>query len=157
MINRFTTLETKFYGVFTRSQQARVSAFVVASQKRKREPFGSVRNTQELCLRYFYFLLFTFYFCMFVLITYDVATSSKGGARRLRRIAQACKDYGQRVQNSVFECLIEQKHWVMLRERLLREMNTQEDSLRFYFLDADCSIEHHGCKQPVDFEEPLIL
>jgi CRISPR-associated protein Cas2 len=104
-------------------------------------------------------LLFTFYFLlfMFMLITYDVATSSKGGQRRLRRIAQACKDYGQRVQNSVFECLIEQKHWVVLRERLLREINTQEDSLRFYFLDADCLIEHHGCKQPIDFEEPLIL
>jgi CRISPR-associated protein Cas2 len=94
---------------------------------------------------------------MLVLITYDVATSAKGGTRRLRRVAQACKDYGQRVQNSVFECHIEGRHWAMLRERLLGEINEREDSLRFYFLDLDVTIEHHGAKKTVDFEEPLIL
>ena len=94
---------------------------------------------------------------MFVLITYDVATANKGGARRLRRIAQACEDYGQRVQHSVFECRVDGKSWVLLRDRLLREMSAAEDSLRFYFLDADVPIEHHGCKQPVDLEAPLIL
>lgn len=77
--------------------------------------------------------------------------------RRLRRVAQACKDYGQRVQNSVFECRLEERHWVVLRSRLLNEINRNEDSLRFYFLDADAVIEHHGIKKPVDMEEPLIL
>lgn len=94
---------------------------------------------------------------MFVLVTYDVATACKGGARRLRRIAQACEDYGQRVQNSVFECRVDDKSWVLLRDRLLREMSDKEDSLRFYFLDADVPIEHHGCKRPADLEAPLIL
>ena len=94
---------------------------------------------------------------MFVLITYDVATIDKADARRLRRIARACSDYGQRVQNSVFECKLSQQHWVSLRERLLREMDSNQDSLRFYFLDSDISIEHHGTKKPIDFEAPLIL
>lgn len=94
---------------------------------------------------------------MFVLITYDVATTDKAGARRLRRVAQACKDYGQRVQNSVFECKIEPKQWVLLRNRLLKEIDEKEDSLRFYFLDADVNINHYGVKKPVDLEAPLIL
>jgi CRISPR-associated protein Cas2 len=94
---------------------------------------------------------------MFVLITYDVATNVKADARRLRRIARACSDYGQRVQNSVFECKLSQQHWILLRDRLLTEMDTKQDSLRFYFLDSDLVIEHHGTKKPIDFEEPLIL
>ncbi|MBX3276738.1 MAG: CRISPR-associated endonuclease Cas2 [Acidobacteria bacterium] len=94
---------------------------------------------------------------MFVLITYDVATADKAGTRRLRRVAQACKDYGQRVQNSVFECKIDQRHWVMLRSRLLDEINPKEDSLRFYFLDTDLTIEHHGTKGPTDFDAPMII
>jgi len=94
---------------------------------------------------------------MFVLITYDVATTDKAGARRLRRVGQACKDYGQRVQNSVFECRLESRQWVLLRNRLLKEINEKEDSLRFYFLDADVQVEHHGTKKPVDLEAPLIL
>lgn len=94
---------------------------------------------------------------MFILITYDVATSDKAGARRLRRVAQACKDYGQRVQNSVFECKIDAQRWTILRDRLLREIDAEQDSLRFYFLDADTIIEHHGNKKPLDLEAPLIL
>ena len=94
---------------------------------------------------------------MFLLITYDVATTDKAGVRRLRRVAQACKDYGQRVQNSVFECKLESRHWALLRSRLLKEINEKEDSLRFYFLDTDVNIEHHGTKNPVNLEEPLIL
>jgi CRISPR-associated protein Cas2 len=94
---------------------------------------------------------------MLVLITYDVATVDKAGARRLRRVAQACKDYGQRVQNSVFECRIEPQHWIVLRDRLLQEVNQSQDSLRFYFLDRDVKIEHHGIKKPVDLEGPLVL
>jgi CRISPR-associated protein Cas2 len=94
---------------------------------------------------------------MFILIAYDVATADKAGARRLRRVAQACKDYGQRVQNSVFECRVNERQWVLLKDRLLGEIRRDEDSLRFYFLDADTAIEHHGVGQPVDLTEPLIF
>ena len=94
---------------------------------------------------------------MYILITYDVSTIEKEGVRRLRRVAQACKDYGQRVQNSVFECKVSPKEWVLLRNRLLKEIKTAEDSLRFYFLETDTKIEHHGTKKPTDFEDPLIV
>lgn len=94
---------------------------------------------------------------MLVLIAYDVSTVEKAGRRRLRRIARACLDYGQRVQNSVFECRVSKMQWTVLRERILREMNADEDSLRFYFLDSDVGFEHHGCKEPTDLEKPLIL
>lgn len=93
---------------------------------------------------------------MFVLITYDVSTIDKAGMRRLRRVAQACEDYGQRVQDSVFECQLDLRRWVVLRERLLGEIDIAEDSLRFYFLDADTRVENHGLKRPVDFSAPLI-
>ncbi len=94
---------------------------------------------------------------MLVLITYDVATGDKAGVRRLRKVARACLDYGQRVQNSVFECRVDAQHWVMLRARLLETINPQEDSLRFYFLDRDVTIEHHGVKEPLDLEAPLVF
>lgn len=94
---------------------------------------------------------------MLVLVTYDVSTVDKAGRSRLRRIAKACEDYGQRVQNSVFECHLEKKHWVLLRDKLLSEMKDTQDSLRFYFLESDVSIEHHGCKEPINLENPLIF
>lgn len=96
---------------------------------------------------------------MFVLITYDVATLEKAGQRRLRRVARACEDYGTRVQKSVFECQLGQKEWVQLRERLLREIRVEEDSLRLYFLDEKAvqRTEHHGADKPVDLTEPLVL
>lgn len=94
---------------------------------------------------------------MFVLVTYDVSTATKAGARRLRRVARACKDYGQRVQKSVFECKVERRDWIIVRDRLLSEINETQDSLRFYFLDAGVTAEHHGIKEPVDLEAPLIL
>ncbi|MCY4381264.1 MAG: CRISPR-associated endonuclease Cas2, partial [Proteobacteria bacterium] len=72
---------------------------------------------------------------MFVLIVYDVSTKDEGGARRLRRVAKTCEDYGIRVQNSVFECTISLTHWTQFKFKLLEEINDQEDSLRFYFLD----------------------
>ena len=71
---------------------------------------------------------------MNVLIAYDVATESRGGRRRLRKIAQACLDFGQRVQKSVFECVVDPARWTELRFRLLKEVDLKEDSLRFYFL-----------------------
>ena len=96
---------------------------------------------------------------MLILVTYDVSTVEKAGVRRLRRVAQACEDYGTRVQLSVFECQVGQKEWVLLRDRLLREINSDQDSLRFYFLDEKAvqRTEHHGVNKPVDLTEPLIL
>jgi CRISPR-associated protein Cas2 len=96
---------------------------------------------------------------MLILITYDVSTVEKSGRRRLRRVAQACEDYGTRVQKSVFECQVGKSEWVLLRSRLLTEIKPDEDSLRFYFLDetARSRIEHHGIKEPLDLTEPLIL
>ncbi len=96
---------------------------------------------------------------MLILVTYDVATVEKAGQRRLRKVAKACEDYGTRVQKSVFECQVGQQEWVLLRDRLLREIAPGEDSLRFYFLDEKSAqrIEHHGAGKPVNLCEPLIL
>jgi CRISPR-associated protein Cas2 len=94
---------------------------------------------------------------MFILITYDVSTVSASGRRRLRKTAIACKDYGVRVQNSVFEVKVETKDWLVLRARLLGIIEPELDSLRFYFLDKDIEVEHHGTKKTRDFEEPLIV
>ncbi|SRR5579885_3476539 len=96
---------------------------------------------------------------MLILITYDVSTVEKAGQRRLRRVARACADYGIRVQKSVFECQVGQSEWVQLRDRLLREIKPEEDSLRFYYLDEKAvqRIEHHGAAKPIDLSEPLIL
>ena len=94
-----------------------------------------------------------------VIICYDVKTSEPKGARRLRRIAEACGDFGVRVQYSVFECSIEQRDWVVLRARLLTEMNSEFDSLRFYFLDEESfgKREHHGVREPIDPQSILIV
>jgi CRISPR-associated protein Cas2 len=96
---------------------------------------------------------------MLMLITYDVSTTTPEGRRRLRKVAQACKDYGQRVQKSVFECLVEPDQWIVLRANLLELINPDEDSLRFYPLDENVrrQIEHTGINEPVDFEGPLIF
>jgi len=94
-----------------------------------------------------------------VLVSYDVCTIDKRGRARLRRMAKACLDYGQRVQNSVFECTIDPAQWATLRQRLLDVFKEEEDSLRFYFLGSNWQrrIEHHGTKKPVDLEEPMIV
>ncbi len=96
---------------------------------------------------------------MLVLITYDVSTIDKEGQRRLRRVAQACQDYGVRVQKSVFECQVGRTEWAQLRHRLLQEINPEQDSIRFYFLDetAKAKTEHHGVAKPIDLTEPLVL
>ncbi len=95
---------------------------------------------------------------MLMLITYDVATSSPDGRRRLRRVAKLCADFGQRVQFSVFECEIDPAQWAELRHRLLDAYAPEEDSLRFYHLGANWQrrVEHHGAKPAVDFTGPLI-
>jgi CRISPR-associated protein Cas2 len=96
---------------------------------------------------------------MLILVTYDVSTVEKAGVRRLRRVARACEDYGVRVQKSVFECQVGQTEWVQLKDRLLKEIKPEQDSLRFYYLDeaAKQKTEHHGVAKPMDFTEPLIL
>ena len=96
---------------------------------------------------------------MMVLASYDVATASKEGRRRLRRVAKACLDYGQRVQNSVFECKVDPEQFAKLKHRLLEEFDPEEDSLRFYLLGANWRgrIEHYGIKPSVDVEGPLIV
>lgn len=96
---------------------------------------------------------------MLVLVSYDVEVTSPGGARRLRRVARACQDYGQRVQFSVFEIEVAPDQWALLRARLISEIDTARDSLRFYFLGSEGRrrIEHIGTKPAVDFDKPLIL
>lgn len=96
---------------------------------------------------------------MFVLVSYDVSTIDKGGAKRLRRVAKLCKDFGQRVQFSVFECIVDPAQWAVLRQRLIDEINKETDSLRFYFLGSNWKrrVEHIGAKEGVDQEGPLIV
>jgi CRISPR-associated protein Cas2 len=96
---------------------------------------------------------------MLVLVTYDVATTTAAGRKRLRRVAKACLDFGQRVQNSVFECSIDPAQWAELRHRLLELYEPSEDSMRFYFLGKNWErrVEHHGAKPSVDLDGPLLV
>ena len=93
-----------------------------------------------------------------VLVSYDVSMN-ENGQKRLRRVARACKDYGQRVQFSVFECNVDPAQWTMLRQRLINEIRPETDSLRFYFLGSNWKnrVEHVGAKKVLDLEGPLIL
>ncbi len=95
---------------------------------------------------------------MTIVITYDVETKTPEGRRRLRRVAQACLDYGQRVQFSVFEVQVNDTQWTRLRQRLLTETDLTKDSLRFYFLGEDATkrTEHHGAKPSINYQDPLI-
>jgi CRISPR-associated protein Cas2 len=96
---------------------------------------------------------------MFVIVSYDVATDEGKGQRRLRRVARACKDYGQRVQYSVFECIVDPAQWAKLKERLISEIDPDKDSLRFYYLGSNWHhrVEHVGAKATIDQEGPLII
>lgn len=96
---------------------------------------------------------------MLMLVAYDVSTETAAGRRRLRRVARACLDYGQRVQNSVFECEVEPAQWITLRARLIDEINAATDSLRFYRLGAEGHrrVEHVGAKPTLDLEGPLLF
>ncbi len=96
---------------------------------------------------------------MYVLVTYDVSTSTKAGRKRLRRIAKTCLNYGQRVQNSVFELLVDPAQWAECKAKLCTEFNPDEDSLRFYYLGANYQrrVEHHGTKPSTDMEGPLVI
>ena len=97
---------------------------------------------------------------MMMLVSYDVSTVDKRGRARLRRVAKTCLDFGQRVQNSVFECEVDPAQWVDLKDRLLKVINPEEDSLRFYRLGSHWQqrVEHVGAKPTPDLRrDPLLL
>ena len=96
---------------------------------------------------------------MMVLVSYDVMVTSPGGQRRLRKVAKACTDYGQRVQHSVFECLIDPAQWIKLKNTLEKIIDDETDSLRYYYLGANYKnrIEHVGTKPSYDVDGPLIV
>ena len=96
---------------------------------------------------------------MMVLVSYDVSTIDKRGQSRLRKVAKTCEDYGVRVQNSVFECVVDPATWVALKARLEEIYDPEQDSLRFYFLGAnwDKRIEHLGRTPNVNVTDTLIF
>ena len=97
---------------------------------------------------------------MMMLISYDVATVDRAGRSRLRRAAKACLDYGQRVQNSVFECDIDPAQWATLKHRLTDLIDPEQDSLRLYYLGTNWQrrVEHVGTKPTHDLRnDPLVI
>ncbi|QSZ68074.1 CRISPR-associated endonuclease Cas2 [Methanofollis aquaemaris] len=95
---------------------------------------------------------------MMVLVTYDVSTESNEGKKRLRRVAKECVNYGQRVQNSVFECLVDPAQFAQLKHSLCGIIDEEKDSLRFYYLGKNWKrrVEHFGAKEGYDPEGLLI-
>lgn len=95
---------------------------------------------------------------MMVLVSYDVS-ENKDGKKRLRHIAKICENFGQRVQYSVFECLVDPQQWVILKNKLMQKINPNYDSLRFYFLGANWKrrVEHIGSKKGYDPEGSIII
>ena len=96
---------------------------------------------------------------MMVLVSYDVNTEDAEGRKRLRHVAKHCQNMGQRVQFSVFECLVEPAQWIELRDRLIQTINKDTDSLRFYFLGANWKkrVEHVGAKPSIDPQGVLLF
>ena len=95
---------------------------------------------------------------MMVVVSYDVSTIDSSGRRRLRHVSRQCLNYGQRVQNSVFECIVDSTQWELLKGKLLHIFDPEQDSLRFYYLGANWTRhrEHHGAKPSLDLDGPLI-
>ncbi|KGX88199.1 CRISPR-associated endonuclease Cas2 [Pontibacillus litoralis] len=96
---------------------------------------------------------------MLVIITYDVNVTSQGGARRLRKVSKACQNYGQRVQNSVFECVLDSTQLKQLKIQLTEIIDQDKDSLRFYNLGKNykTKVDHIGVNNSYDIDEPLIF
>ncbi len=94
-----------------------------------------------------------------ILITYDVETQDRPGRKRLRNVAKMCEDYGQRVQNSVFECVLEPGKFTELKFRLIDTIDKEKDSLRFYYLGSKWSgkVEHIGVKPSINPEKDCLL
>jgi CRISPR-associated protein Cas2 len=96
---------------------------------------------------------------LLVLITYDVNTETPAGRRRLRKVAKECLNYGQRVQNSVFECVVDAAQSREIKEKLIGLIDEETDSLRFYYLGNNYKgkVEHVGAKETYDVDAPIIL
>lgn len=96
---------------------------------------------------------------MMVLVSYDVAVTSPGGPTRLRKVAKECQNYGQRVQYSVFECVVDPAKWTRLKNKLEKIIDSKQDSLRYYYLGANYKrrVEHVGAKPSLDMEGPMIV
>ena len=96
---------------------------------------------------------------MLVLITYDVNTETVSGKKRLRKVAKQCENYGRRVQNSVFECILNQAQSVVLKQSLIDIIDENVDSLRFYYLGNkyQTKVEHVGVERGIAVDQPLIL
>jgi CRISPR-associated protein Cas2 len=96
---------------------------------------------------------------MLVLVSYDVETLNNVGKRRLRRVAKTCLNYGQRVQYSVFECIVDPAQWAELKHQLIEEIDKEKDSLRFYFLGSNWQrkVEHIGAKEVPDLEHDSLI
>ena len=96
---------------------------------------------------------------MLVLITYGVSTQDAAGKARLRKVAKECVNYGQRVQNSVFECILDASQLLLLKNRLVSLINEKEDSLRFYYLGNNyrTKVEHFGSKTTYEAEGILMI
>ena len=96
---------------------------------------------------------------MLVLITYDVSTKDVAARKRLRKVAKECVNYGQRVQNSVFECILDASQLLKLKDKLLSIMDEEEDSIRFYNIGNkyQTKIEHFGVKESYEAEGVLIV
>lgn len=93
------------------------------------------------------------------MVSYDVAITTLGGKQRLRRVAKTCVNWGQRVQFSVFECVVDPAQWVTLKSQLERIINPSTDSLRYYYLGSNWKhrVEHIGAKPSLDLDEALIV
>jgi len=96
---------------------------------------------------------------MLVLITYDVSTETPQGKRRLRRVAKECVNYGTRVQNSVFECVMDAAKCRQVKEKLIKLIDEKEDSIRFYYLgnNSKAKVEHYGRNTGIDVEGVLVF
>jgi CRISPR-associated protein Cas2 len=96
---------------------------------------------------------------VYILVTYDIAVTSPSGPKRLRKVSETCSDYGQRVQNSVFECDVNENQMTEFEHRLEQLINPTVDSIRIYRLIGQSRDEiiHMGIKEPTDFQDPLIF
>jgi CRISPR-associated protein Cas2 len=94
-----------------------------------------------------------------ILITYDVSTQDAAGRKRLRKVAKECVNYGQRVQNSVFECVLDSSQLLIVKDKLLSMIDPKQDSLRFYNLGNKYQrkVEHFGVKASYGAEGTLIV
>ena len=96
---------------------------------------------------------------MLILVTYDIQMVDSGGTRRLRRVARICQNYGVRVQNSVFECIMDNAKTKVVKAKLLEIIDMDKDSLRFYYLGNAYKnkVEHYGTRTSIDLEGTLII